>query len=85
MADTPQTGWEATVTGLRLQVCQDDAGPMPSAARVRIQPDEHGFLLLRFGASGEFAGDTWHESASDAQLQAEFEFGITADQWKELR
>lgn len=59
---------------------------MVPAARVRIQADKHGgWLLVRFSANGEFAGDTWHESVSDAKLQVEHEFGVTADQWKESR
>jgi len=35
---------------------------------------EGGFLLVRFSSDGVFAGDTWHETASDLKDAAQWEF-----------
>lgn len=39
-------------------------------------------LLLRFSATGQFSGDTWHESESDAKDQARFEFPGSVGEWR---
>jgi len=55
---------------------------LPAAHMLRIEEAEGGFLLVRLASDGQFAGDTWHESVQAAQRQAEFEFGITAQDWQ---
>ena len=47
---------------------------LPGAALVIVEPEEHGFLLLRYSESGEFGGDTWHEDLDAAKAQAAFEY-----------
>ena len=56
---------------------------LPPARMLRIEESEGGFFLLRLTSDGQFAGDTWHESVRDAQLQAEFEFGVTPREWQD--
>jgi hypothetical protein len=51
------------------------------AAYVEIEADEGSFLLLRYDANGEFAGDTWHQSIEEAKDQACFEFEIIDSDW----
>jgi basic membrane lipoprotein Med (substrate-binding protein (PBP1-ABC) superfamily) len=36
---------------------------------------------VRFAADGAFAGDTWHQTAEEAQEQAKFEFGNAISDW----
>jgi hypothetical protein len=40
-----------------------------------IECKADGIFLVRFGAAGEVAGDTWHESLEDAKGQATSEYG----------
>ena len=47
---------------------------------VEERPD--GVFLIRYGADGSFAGDTWHSSRQEAQEQASFEFGELLTEWK---
>ena len=34
-------------------------------------------MLYRYTDTGEFCGDTWHESLGDAFAQAEYEYGLS--------
>jgi hypothetical protein len=43
-----------------------------------------GVFLYRYGAEGDFAGDTWHQSLEDAHRQAEFEYGPALGGWYEI-
>jgi hypothetical protein len=43
-------------------------------------PNDSGFYLLHFCASGDVA-DTHHETVQEAMHQAEFEFGVQSDEW----
>jgi hypothetical protein len=60
-----------------------DATQLASAERVEIVDSEGGFLLVRYSASGEFVGDTWHVTVDEAKQQAKFEFEIDVADWKE--
>ena len=53
----------------------------PEAVRVVLEPSEHGVVLLRFAASGDFAGDTWHQTLDEAKRQAHFEYAIEDADW----
>lgn len=62
--------------------------PRPKILLIRqISGDEIAFrpnddiLLFRFTETGEYAGDTWHQSIEEAKAQAEFEYGIAGDAW----
>ena len=43
-----------------------------------------GPMLFRYTSSGEFAGDTWHESLDQAKDQAEFEYESALGPWQEI-
>ena len=49
--------------------------PRPPAALLIVEPNADGIFLLRFSSSGEFGGDSWHETVDDAKHQASFEYG----------
>jgi hypothetical protein len=55
---------------------------MPEAAWVMIEETSSGFYLFRYSATGEFGGDTWHETLEEAKRQAEFEYGIEDPDWE---
>lgn len=57
---------------------------LPPAAVLVIEASEDGVLLLRYAASGRFAGDTWHPTVDEAKEQATYEFGGGALAWKEI-
>jgi hypothetical protein len=38
-------------------------------------------MLYRYRMDGEFCGDTWHASLSEAQRQAEHEYGSALGPW----
>lgn len=56
---------------------------LPPASRIEIVDADGGFLLVRYSASGEFAGDTWHATVDEAKRQALVEFQIEPSEWKE--
>ena len=51
-------------------------------ATVEIQAEKSGFLLLRFDSSGQFSGDTWHQTLEEAKEQARVEFNISDSDWE---
>jgi hypothetical protein len=57
--------------------------PFPPAARVEITDTERGFFLLRLSSLGVFAGDSWHATLAEAKSQAQMEFAILEDEWRE--
>jgi hypothetical protein len=60
---------------------EDVRWQMPSPSGLLIEAKDDGVFLYRFAADGQFAGDTWHESVSDAQEQASFEFEMCHSKW----
>jgi hypothetical protein len=60
----------------------DPAKMLPPADVVLIiADDDPGVMLFRYTAHGEFGGDTWHPSVSDAQGQAADEYGEALGSW----
>jgi hypothetical protein len=57
---------------------------LPVPAWLEIAQQQDGVFLFHYDARGKCFADTWHESVTDAQAQAEFEFGILPDQWELL-
>lgn len=50
--------------------------PMPRPDVLLLEEDENGHAFLyRYTAAGDFAGDTWHETAADARDAAAEEYG----------
>ncbi|MGO9435734.1 MAG: hypothetical protein ACLPH3_24200 [Terracidiphilus sp.] len=45
-------------------------------------PGDAGYFLMHIGEKGQ-AADTWHENLEDAMHQAEWEFGVQAEEWTE--
>lgn len=43
-----------------------------------------GAMLFRYTAYGEFAGDTWHQTVSDAEEQAAFEYEDALQPWLDV-
>ncbi len=41
-------------------------------------------FLFRFTETGEYAGDTWHQSIEEAKKQADFEYGVAKDSWQRI-
>jgi hypothetical protein len=53
--------------------------------RVLILVEESdGPMLYRYTAEGDYAGDTWHESLTDARDQAAFEYTSSLGTWQEI-
>ena len=57
---------------------------MPVADVVYLELQDPSAMLFRFTVSGEFCGDTWHESLQDAYEQATFEFGDALGVWQDV-
>ena len=52
-------------------------------ARVLLITEEEGSIFLyRYTASGEFAGDTWHENIGNARYQTGCEYGDVLGEWQ---
>ena len=54
---------------------------LPTPAWVEIAEEEGAFYLFHYDAHGMCFADTWHRTLEDAKRQAEFEFGLAADDW----
>lgn len=56
---------------------------VPGAASLAIArySDGDGYYLLHFNADGEEIADSFHETLEDALKQAEFEFGVSGEEW----
>lgn len=57
--------------------------PLPTW--VEIVPDKDGFFLFHLDQDEECVADTLHFSVDEAKRQAEFQYGITSDEWFEVR
>lgn len=51
---------------------------------ILVQRQYGDFLLYRFTDDGTFAGDTWHSTREDADLQVEHEYPGLVDEWKPI-
>jgi hypothetical protein len=47
---------------------------------IAAYPGQNGCYLFRMCADGQ-GTDTWHETIEDALAQAEWEFGVKAEEW----
>jgi hypothetical protein len=55
--------------------------PLPDPVSVEVVEHEGAIYLLRFDSNGECIADTWHDTVDAAKAQADFEFGITDNDW----
>lgn len=51
---------------------------------LEISDEDGGFYLLYFDHKGQCITDTWHQTLKDAKRQAEFEFEIEPEGWKDI-
>lgn len=51
---------------------------LPDRVEIEPEPDGGHCMMYRYGLTGEFCGDTWHEDLDAAFLQAEYEYGLGA-------
>ena len=58
--------------------------PQPLALSIVQYDGDSGFYLFYLDESGKEQTDTYHESIEDAFNQAEFEFGVKKEDWKNL-
>ena len=58
--------------------------PQPFALNIVKYDGDSGFYLFYLDESGKEQTDTYHESIEDAFKQAEFEFGVKKEDWKNL-
>jgi hypothetical protein len=64
------------------------AEPLPTPERevvldLVIEFDGHGYLLIVRSVDGSVRGDTWHETAGDANATAEERYQVAAEKWVE--
>jgi len=57
--------------------------PFPDVVLICKPPDE-GAMLYRYTKSGQFCGDTWHETLDQAKEQASFEYEGALGIWSEV-
>ena len=63
----------------------DPAAMLPTADVVLlVDKGEGNCMLFRYTAHGELAGDTPHDSAADAEAQAEMEYGESLLPWMDV-
>jgi hypothetical protein len=62
----------------------DTREEMIRPAFLTIEEKEDGVFLTRFTSTGEYVGDTWHESIELAERQAEFEFRGFYSDWRSI-
>ncbi len=63
------------------EVHKDEELPTPAA--VEIQPADGAFFLLYLDEHGDCLTDTWHQTLEQAKAQAQHEFGIGENDWKD--
>jgi hypothetical protein len=70
-------------TGKTRHLHGDEPLPPPNELRIVQYSSDPGYYLFYCDESGIEMTDTYHDSVKEAMDQAEFEFGITADEWNE--
>lgn len=64
--------------------CVEAREELPMPAYVEIVDEDNGFYLHHYNSDGSSFADTWHQTLVEAKEQAEFEFGITGNQWQSI-
>jgi hypothetical protein len=54
---------------------------LPIASLLVIENDDDGVSVCRYTAIGEFAGDTWHATLTEARDQVDFEYSGALIDW----
>lgn len=71
-------------TGKTQHFHGDELLPPPTELRIVQYSSDPGYYLFYCDDSGAELTDTYHDSVQEAMDQAEFEFGITAEEWSEV-
>ena len=79
----PITGERRTAHTWRGADGNESLMPLPDVLLLEAT-DDAGVMLFRWTSSGDFGGDTWHESLEDAKHQAEYEYGSSLGNWVEV-
>lgn len=72
----PETGFTRHYFGAQIL-------PKPVTLQIVQYPGKEGFYLFYLDAKGEIQNDTFHESLEGAMEQAQLEFLIKPDEWKD--
>ena len=56
--------------------------PWPRILLIEEKPD--GIFLYRFAQDESYGGDTWHMSLEEAKEQAEYEYGESLGEWRDV-
>lgn len=57
--------------------------PLPDRVEIEVNSSEtEDCMMYRYTNNGEFCGDTWHETIANAFSQAEFEYGLTPNDFE---
>ena len=62
----------------------DERHRMEPAKVIMATSGEAGFYLYRFDEMGDVVGDTWHPSVNDVKHQALVEYGLSAEDWRQM-
>ena len=59
--------------------------PLPTRVEIHLDgsPDEP-CMMFRYDDDNAFCGDTWHQNLSEAFADAEYEYGITEDDFSPM-
>lgn len=68
-------------TGKTYHSYKGHAIPQPASLLIISYPDHPGYYLLYLDSDGNELTDTYHDTCEQALLQAEWEFGIEAEEW----
>ena len=55
--------------------------PRATALAIAKYPDDEGFYIFHLDEQGDEFADTYHLSIEAAMKQANWEYGVTADEW----
>lgn len=72
--------------GLPPELADNDSPrvPLDPASILLIEEHKGHSLLFRFSLDGEVVGDTWHMNTVEAKEQAQYEYGVGLEQWKDI-
>ena len=68
---------------LRRGASADELMPAAQVVLMELEPNGKAHVY-RYALDGTFAGDTWHESRTDAEEQLEFEYGPAVGPWSKV-
>ncbi len=71
-------------TGNVRAIIRGKTAPVPVELRIAQMEDDPGVYLLHYNNKGEEITDTYHDSVELAMEQAEFEFGVGAQDWRQV-